>query len=85
MSVRYKENNIFSIAQRGAKGVMTIRADQFDNVADLKRFLQGKKVAYPKEVPVHFPLSPTVIRTLKGMNNIYTNANGKSTIKYWTH
>ena len=85
MSGRLKENNTFSIAQSGGAGMFTIRADQFDNVADLKRFLQGKKVAYPKEVPVHFPLSSTVIRTLKGMNNIYTNANGKTIIKYWTH
>lgn len=85
MSAIHKENNTFTIAQSGSKGIMTIRADDYDNVADLKRFLQGKKVAYPKEVPVHFPLSPTVIRTLKGMNNIYTNANGKSIIKYWTH
>ena len=45
----------------------------------------GIDVVYPLANPVHFPLSPTVIRTLKGTNNIYTNANGKSIIKYWTH
>ena len=75
----------FVITQSGSTGWFGVRADHIDNVNDLKRFLQGKKVAYPKEVPVHFPLSPTVIRTLKGTNNIYTNANGKSIIKYWTH
>lgn len=85
MSARLKENNTFSIAQSGGSGMFTIRADDYDNVNEFQRFLQGKKVTYPKEVPVHFPLSPTVIRTLKGMNNIYTNANGKSIIKYWTH
>ena len=45
----------------------------------------GIDVVYPLATPLHFPLSPTVIRTIKGTNNIYTNANGKSIIKYWTH
>lgn len=52
--------------------------DQIDNGTPLQ-------VIYPLQNPVHYQLDPTVIRTLKGMNNIYTNANGKSTIKYWTH
>jgi hypothetical protein len=49
------------------------------------RSIGGIDVVYPLANPLHFPLSSTVIRTLKGMNNIYTNANGKTIIKYWTH
>lgn len=52
--------------------------DQIDNGTPLQ-------VIYPLQNPVHYQLDPTVIRTLKGTNNIYTNANGKSIIKYWTH
>lgn len=35
--------------------------------------------------PTTYPLDPVTIRTLKGLNNIFSSANGNIEISYWTH
>ena len=35
--------------------------------------------------PIEYQLTPQQIKTLKGTNNIWSNANGAVDIKYWTH
>lgn len=35
--------------------------------------------------PIHYPLTPQTLKTLKGANNIWSNANGPVSITYWTH
>lgn len=42
-------------------------------------------IVYQLENPVHYQLSPTQLKTLRGQNNIWSNANGDISIKYWTH
>lgn len=32
-----------------------------------------------------YPLDPVTIRTLKGLNNIWSDANGNIELKFWTH
>ena len=39
----------------------------------------------PLETPLHYPLTPQTLKTLKGTNNIWSSANGPVSIKYWTH
>ena len=43
------------------------------------------QLVYKLEEPVEYQLSPQTLRTLRGTNNIWSNANGPVEIKYWTH
>lgn len=43
------------------------------------------KLVYKLTTPVEYQLTPQQIKTLKGTNNIWSNANGVVDIKYWTH
>lgn len=40
-------------------------------------------VANPLE-PIHYPLSPRILTTLKGQNVMWSDANGDITVRYWT-
>ena len=42
-------------------------------------------VIYPLKIPNTYPLDPVTIRTLRGQNSIWSDANGNIEIKYWTH
>lgn len=35
--------------------------------------------------PIHYTLTPTQLKTLRGTNNIWSSANDKIEIKYWKH
>lgn len=35
--------------------------------------------------PIEYDLTPQQLKTLKGTNNIWSNANGNIEVKYWTH
>lgn len=35
--------------------------------------------------PITYAITPTIIKTLRGANNLWSNANGDTTITYWTH
>ena len=66
--------------------------NNFNDLETAKTYLQGQyangtpvQIVAQLETPIHYSISSETIKTLKGMNNIYTNANGKSIIKYWTH
>lgn len=37
------------------------------------------------ETPIIYPLTPQVIKSLKGVNNVFTDTNGDITVKYWKH
>ena len=41
--------------------------------------------AYPLATPIEYPLTPAVLKTLKGANVIYTDLNGNVSPTYWTH
>ena len=42
-------------------------------------------LVYKLQTPIHYPLSTPQLQTLRGTNNIWSNANGPIDIKYWTH
>lgn len=42
-------------------------------------------VCYPLRNQNAYPLDPVAIRTLKGLNNIWSDANGNIELKFWTH
>ena len=43
------------------------------------------QLVYQLKNPIHYQLTPQQILTLKGTNNIYSNTNGQTEIKYWKH
>lgn len=43
------------------------------------------EIVYPLATPVRYQLTPTQIKTLKGINNIWSTANGDITATYYTH
>lgn len=43
------------------------------------------QVYYKLETPIHYQLTPQQLTALRGTNNIYSNTNGQTEIKYWKH
>lgn len=43
------------------------------------------QIVYKLAEPIHYQLTPTQLSTLKGINNVYSNTNGQTEIKYWKH
>ena len=43
------------------------------------------QICYPLSTPITYQLTPETIKTLRGINNIWSNANGNIEIKYWGH
>ena len=42
-------------------------------------------IVIPLETPIEYPLTPQTLKTLKGTNSIWSDANGPIEITYWTH
>ncbi len=40
---------------------------------------------YPLATPITYQLTPTQLKSLRGVNNIWSDANGDISVKYWTH
>lgn len=43
------------------------------------------QIIYPIDTPIHYQLTPQQLLTLKGTNNVYSDTNGQTEIKYWKH
>jgi hypothetical protein len=41
--------------------------------------------AYKLTTPTTYQLDPEVIKTLRGINNIWSDANGNIEVKFWKH
>lgn len=53
-----------------------------DSDTDSNTVIQG---AAELITPIHYPFTPMILKTLRGTNNIWSNTNGNTEIKYWTH
>lgn len=42
-------------------------------------------IIYELETPIEYPLTSQQLKTLQGINNIWSNTNGNVEVKYWTH
>lgn len=51
---------------------------------DGTNYPQGK-ISYKLATPITHQLTPQQILALKGINNVYSNTNGQTEIKYWKH
>lgn len=45
----------------------------------------GAQVVYMLTTPIHHPIDPITLKTLRGINNIWSDSNGAITAKYWSH
>ena len=45
----------------------------------------GAQVAYKLATPITYQLTPQSLKSLRGLNNILTNANGNIDVKFYSH
>lgn len=45
----------------------------------------GAQVAYKLATPIHYPIEPITLKTLRGTNNVFSNLNGNVEVKFYTH
>lgn len=57
------------------------------SIAEWKEYIgtTGVNVVYPLAVPITYQLTPTQLKSLRGVNNIWSDTNGNTTVKYWAH
>ena len=62
-----------------------IRDDTYTDKDSFKTAVSGVMLVYKLATPIEYPITPAVLKTLKGANVIYTDLNGNITPTYWTH
>lgn len=68
-----------------------IRNDAYrgeDNIYDMTTFLESLKGAmlyYPLAIPNTYQITPQTLKALRGMNNIWSDANGNIEVSFYTH
>lgn len=74
---------VFTNATVGITSEMTAN----EKTAAIKTWLASNPMTFvvPRATPITHQLAPQTIKTLKGINNIWSNANGNIEIKFWKH
>lgn len=80
-------SGMFYFSTSGALNVYLGGKSNTSTVAEFKSWLTEHKlqIAYWLAEPIHYQLTPQQLLTLKGTNNIWSNSNGQTEIKFWTH
>ena len=66
-------------------GRPAIRDDRFSTIASFIENTGNIEILTELFNPIIYTLTPQTLKTLKGVNNIWSNANGPISIQYWTH
>ena len=75
------QDNIFSVASANInETIIAIRADNYSSVADLKSALGTNRICYELATPTEIQLTPTEVKTLIGVNNIWANSGNVYTL-----
>ena len=64
---------------------LSVPPGAYANSTELRADMSGVLIIYELATPQTYQLTPITIKTLRGQNNIWSNANGPVEIKYWTH
>ena len=58
-----------------------------NGVTEWKEWLSANplQVCYELAEPIHYSLTPQQLLTFKGENNIWSDTNGQTEVKFWTH
>ena len=79
IGVMYNERTVtLDGSVRDATGWKTYCQEQYNNGTPIT-------LCYPLKTPIHYPIDPQTLKTLRGTNNIWSTSNGPITIKYWKH
>ena len=63
-----------------------IRADSYNNdTTAFKTAMDGVMMYFALEIPIHYQLTPIMLKTLKGANNFWSSGNGTTSVEYWKH
>lgn len=55
------------------------------DVSAFKTAMAGMKMVYKLATPITYQLTPQQLKSLKGINNIWSDTNDAIEVKYWTH
>ena len=69
----------------GASDTMYVHDSSCADADAFNTAIQGAKLVYKLATPIVYHLPPLNLKTLKGINNIWSNANGNIDLSYWTH
>lgn len=61
------------------------RDSRYTDPTVFREAVTGIKIAYPLETPIVHPIDPITLKTLRGLNNVWSNANGNIDLSYFTH
>lgn len=65
--------------------MLTIVDKDYTDASVFAATLSGVQLAYQLATPIHYPLTPQIIKSLRGVNNIWSDANGDVRVEYWKH
>lgn len=60
---------------------------EYDTVAKWRAYLaeHNLEICYKLATPIEYPLTPQLIKSLKGTNNVFSSLNGNCSVAYWKH
>ena len=62
-----------------------VRDTAYTDAASFKSAMSGVQLVYELATPQTYQLTPETIRTLRGLNNVFSNANGNIDVSFWSH
>lgn len=70
----------------GNRNILRIRDNRFldSTASEFKQAMDGIMLVYPLSEPITYSLTPTQLSTIKGLNNIYSDANGAIEMSYYS-
>ena len=55
------------------------------SATEFRTAMSGVMCVYVLAEPIHYPIDNTTLKTLRGTNNVWSNANGNIELSYWKH
>ena len=75
----YTGNNAISVRSDNNRKAIYILTDRTDEVAPTGHAI------LQLATPITYTIDPVTLKSLRGINNVWSSANGNATITYWTH
>lgn len=69
----------------GSVRQIRVKDTRYETLEDFNASIANVSFGYKLATPITYPLSPEIIKALKGVNNIWSDANGNIDVKYWKH
>ena len=85
---RWANYDDFSISEYNSgnnKDAIHIKDSRYTTVSDFLNGVGNEFIIYELAEPIHYSFTPQQLLTFKGENNIWSNSNGQTEVKFWTH